>query len=403
MLRYAIPFHQSPYMNVDDEGNLIGPWSNFLRGDSYGRSSQYNLSFTIPKEQISNDMSIPKQAFAIVNRGDADITIAFPCIGYGQHENITFGTFFSSYEWFLLTWPKIRSSVESNGPMVALLQMRLDILFAVFFSLTTILLVSIWNWRSKIRENLTWLFFSIFMWKMNVPSFNKFAAGISILCIFSIYIWYGSFLNTERTSITSYERVNKLEDLKEDSTLLIGQTSFCDNGLRNNARTRVVDFSSFAEQFFRCLESAECVIYVSLLECKILRCDLCAVRPEYLLDHAVYLSPPLRSSHLMMIYNKNANKLHLRHYNQRVHRSFEMGISKKRGIGSDSALEAFFEQFTGIHLDQECMTQVILPSFSGPVALSTEYFSSFIYLHLFMIIIASTLSIWQNILLYSPL
>lgn len=398
MLRFAISFYRSPFMDVDDGGNLVGPWADFLFGNSDGRLFEQNLTFTVPKEKITNNLEASKQSFAMVNRGDADTTIAFQCISYERFENITYGTFFASDEWFLMTWPRIRSSIESNGPGIALLRMRMEILLSVFFSLAIILLALTWNRRSAIRENFIWLLFSIFMWKMSVPCFNRFVAGTTIWCLFSIYTLYGTNLNTERTSITSYDKVNKLDNLKQP--LLVGQTTICRNDLGTNVQVQVLDSSSYTKEIFQCLKSAECVFFVSLFEYKFMRSNLCSLRPEYLMDHAVYLSPPLTSSHQMMVHNKNTNKFHLKHYDERVYRSFEMGLSKKRGVGSDTMSEAFFEDFTGIRPDKGCMNEVTPPSFSGTAALSNEYFSSFIHLHIFLIMIASSLSIWQNVSVY---
>lgn len=341
----------------------------------------------------------------MVNRGDAHTTIAFQYFSCEPSENITFGTFFSSHEWFLLTLPKIESSIENNGPMVeGNGPMNSFKWKCTFCSQYYFLWRSSYCYRFGIGDqksetaSLGYSFLSscgkwVFWASISRLLGSLFGVSSQSTCTCTYHMAH-TWIQRELPSRHRIKSINP-QDLDENLSLIFSETSICRLGLSKNVRVKVLEISLFAQKLSHCLEAEQFVFLLFSSEYKLTRCYTCIAWPEFLMNHAVHLSPPLGSSH-----DNYANKLRLELFNQQNIVHLRWGYRKSKEFSLMLRFRSSSKNLRVSSWMKNVWPRDVPTSFSDPVTLSIEYFLRFIYLHLSIIIIASFTFVLQGIRLH---
>lgn len=400
-LRIAYPFVQSEYAYIDKNGQLVGHVASAILDTFASVFDKFNITFVAAERGIAQNTEAIGEGIAMTSRGDTEGCVAVHHYLQNLPENITLGPMYRSGGCELITSPEVRSSVKSNGPESLLTKVRLDLSLIIVIFL--VLMMHFSSLRNQLGEKMSILryLFDIIV-KQNCRSdFHKsisFATGIILWCTFSIQILFCTMMNTERTSISSFNRVDSFDDLANGSLVFVLDISFCKTDSDKRFLFQIVDFQkavSKNENFKYCLGTGKCTMIASNFDINIFKPFICFTGSETILNHPPYHSPSLGTAHVGFAFNKRLISRKLIHnVGEYTYRSFEMGIHKEMGIGSPKS----GRKITAHHPNEECMTKTLDSEILPPMALSPKFFMKVFSLHLLFLITATVLwfsaSLW---------
>lgn len=396
LLSCAFPFPENNFGRLDERGKFVGEVAKTLEEAldlGITSSLDFDLRFKRPKKDNLSEHEFIIEGLNMLSRGEVDT--AFGSFGMleGLPPNITcLPLLFNS--WCKLgSSPSLKSQTLDNGPENAVLQMNLAIVIAMIISLLLVIYLPSLFLKSNVKGFL-WHFYQIFVKQKSLPDYpyKPFAVDtISIImCVFIIQVLFASYMNTERTSMNSFIKIDTIDDVeKYNVTFISASFSACPKLV--NPRIPLLslnpDFERLhehnLEQYLRHGKSA---ILASQLEFNLLRVLMCFDAPEEGSDSPLYWSPVLKQFGVTYFYNKNIYPEVMGKFNLRAHYLLNMGLAKQRGPFS----EYFARKLAIRQPDIKCMATNIITStsFASAAAVSNRYFRRVYGLFIIIAIIA---------------
>lgn len=395
MFRYVFPAPQSQLLHVNSEGQIKGDLKQTFQETFIYLIAKLNLTWisTRTDSQIAGDIQI--EGTKMVGQGEADATFcALDLIG-SLPINVSFGSMSHEGWCKIATFPEMRSSVVTEGPELAVKRMRIDLLALVLFQLLMMIhlgratrshhniLVSCWTVYAKI-------------FRQNIPSpglRQSFLIGFIVLLVSSLLIQtlFGSSLHTERSSITSFVRIDTLKDVEKDRFRKFWfDSSPCQGVIDDKQEFQALSATQYPH--WGNPDAVKRAILLSDLEINLLVTAACAFEPENVREKPIYLSPvttKILGGHVLSskIPKKGRDRI-----NGYIERSYEMGMDLKSGFGSQDFVKKAYKRAFRLDPAEECMSNTIRDKyhseFSIPGPLDTQFFEYCSILYFVVVIFA---------------
>lgn len=387
-LRFAYPFPPNEFIQVDGHGQLKGEAKPLFEEALIYFRLKYNLSWVIPKKDLIEGGDTLTDGLNLIEQDRVDGTFSVLHLFKELPQNCTVGpTMFDGW-CRIVTFPGLASVELTDGPEVAFKQLRIEYVILMLIGL----FMMIYSARMSIGTSnvltSTWCVY-VSLVRQSVPPIlrKSFFAGyiVLILATFFLTTLFGCFLHTERTSITSFVRIDSFEDIHEHNmTTLVLDISPCSLLMRKQYNYRVVqilDRTNVANTFKVCMARNNCATLLSSIDFSIMLSMRCTLFPKRAIEHPPYLSPIMIKTMGGVFLNKRMAKKERNRVGGYVQRSFEMGLEKKKGPTSDDLGKKFVKLAIQLDMSEECLSTTIGSSFSTPVPLGIEFFKDFFALY----------------------
>lgn len=392
-LRMVNPTPLNDFYQVSEEGKLDGPLGRIAAGSYDFFNKNFNGTYI-----VSKNLSI----YEVISEGIADFTLYSMKILVGP--NITYGPAFTYRSCLILTRPPIRFSSDSSGPETALFSTKLYLAIVILFLWSLLLSVILIDYRKRRRFNIIWIFIQTISRQSNHHQSHDSVRTILVffLCSsFLLQIIYGSFLNTERTTMTSFDRIETTRDIIEKNMIpLRSPTSAGCFGVRDenffqNSKQVPLSMAQLSSKRYKgtreCINPGKCALVLNSLEYNFFISFLCSLTSSLVLQHPIRISKPFDYEIIGVVMNKYVSKRkrdRLYHY---ASRSYEMGLFQVKAIGSmDTAIKLAPQPPS-----RECLDNKIKSRTSVPAALSIQFFGQVLVLYLVASMIAIILRIFK--------
>lgn len=171
---------------------------------------------------------------------------------------------------------------------------------------------------------------------------------VLILSMMLIQILYGSFLHTDRTSITSFIHIDTIEDTyKYDAERLALDISDCPSIFKDFKDYTVIEVAknfNGLQNHSRYFNSGKCALFVSTFEFSVLMTGSCSVWKKFHYRHKPYLGPALGYTPIGFFINKKFGKDIRDHIDSWTYQSFEMGLEAHQLALLESVYRKFSEK-----------------------------------------------------------
>lgn len=302
-IRVAFPLPSLDVLEVDSSGTVTGEMAEGLRTIML-YFYKFNITNLPSSKKLATSDETILESRNMLYRGEVDVSFSLILGMEYLAKNITHGPVFFEGWCQLVTSPALKSSILTDGPESALIRMRIDLLLlmTIFLSFMLYLAKSVYEFKNE--ANPVW-FLYVNLIKQSISSVNYEQLPLTWIVfsvsIFLIQLLFGSFLNTERTSISSFIRIHSFEDaLKHNMTILVPNFSVCpwmsrgqDLKIVNVYRARLT-----GEDFSWCAGTDKCAMLVSNLDINIILPSLCAIDEtvSWVINNPPYYSPKLIKS-----------------------------------------------------------------------------------------------------------
>lgn len=396
--RLIAAFLPSRLLRVDGTGKLEGILAPLVYEASPYLFSKLNMTTIPPDEDVLTTVGIFNAGVQKLAQDKADIALNLLQLDYGLPDNVTVGHMIHEAQCKLASSPAINSAVLQDGPEMALKQFSWELLFLILIEL--LLLV----YFDQIVLNCGNIFHSI--WTLFAGLLRQFSSSkmkrpsklVLILSILLIQILYGSFLHTERTSISSFIPIDSFEDIdKHNVTTFVPDISACQK-LTGHEDKLIV--GSMARAFAKgdvngqnlrpCYGSGRCAALVNDHQRNIALSLACTLVPKRLIESPVYISPTLGRLYSAYAFNKRIPKDQRERIIGYAQRSFEMGLQEKDPLSKDFGTKTA-KALTQSNANEECMSKTIQKSISASASLSNEFFRNCFSLYFSIVLISVVL------------
>lgn len=230
-----------------------------------------------------------------------------------------------------------------------------------------------------------------------IPSILKSSSAVGyivlIVSAYLIQILFGSLLHTERTSVTSFIRIDTFDDVnKYNMTKYLLDISTCPKLIKkeeNFQMVRIAEQSVVGASNYRwCWASGKCAMLANNLDFSLLISMACTFFPKSMLENPHYLSPPLGRTLNGYFLGRKIPKDERNHIDSLILRSFEMGLEFKKGATSQNLGVKTIKTMTRMNKNEECYSKKIQTSISSPVPLNIRFFRNCYILHSVIIFFA---------------
>lgn len=337
-------------------------------------------------------------------------------LGVIINSNITHGAILSQRSCLILTQPLMKFSSDSSGPETAIVSTKLYLGIIMLFLLSLLLTIIHYHHHECGRLSMIWIYIRTLLRQPDDQPFHgslKTLFSILLCSCTLLQIIYGSFLNTERAMMISYDKIETIDALVEKGIIPLRTTlTECPQFVGRKLVTKkfrkvtpddIINRSPSStphstqhdnDNIHLCMVSERCAIFFSSYEFNLGLPIVCSIHPELVLDHPYHVSGPIESVLLGLLINKNLSRRKLERLNHYVYRTYEMGLLQVRTI---------FSTDTGVKLapnppNRECMEKKIESHVSAPEPLGTEFYGRVLIVYLVLTMIAIIIRIFQCML-----
>lgn len=396
MTRLVLPFTENAFIRINKIGQLEGSFKTF-EDTFFFLVLKLNITWiSVENARTTNEIGI--KAIEMIEQDRADMILGDYLLVNGSFMNVSAGICYDDNWCKIASSPFITSSVLTDGPESALKLLRIEFLSLVLISL---ILMTYLAFRRLTTDKFlpVWIVFSS-MIRQHVhlcPKGLVLAANIVLLITsLLIQILYGSFLHTERTSISSFVKIDSYKHVQSyDLKKLVFDISPCPRLLRDKLKFEIV---SLADAFLSkhnyglCASSGKCTLLLSGPEYHIIKALTCSIDPKTITENPIYFSPPIArlvGGHLL---NKRLPKKKRDLIDRYIQRSFEMGLQQGKCLTSERYGKQSAKSMTKLDLNEECFSKSFpKTSFSVPAPLNISFFMNCFFLYISTVLFSSML------------
>lgn len=366
---------------------------------------KFNVSWVLPGENPQTADDIVLNGVEMIAADEADgISGALLLLDH-LPDNVTMGPIVNNRWCRLASSPMMRSSVLTNGPESALRQIGIELLLISFMILflmfylnelmknRTNFMISAWLvYANSVRQNV----------RQNISLKESFIVGYMVLILSALLfqILFGCMLHTERTSISSFTRIDSFRDVQAHNlTKFIPDISACSRMVGQDLEYRVVNLAHqfvAGEDLSWCVATGKCVILLNNLDYYAVTSFTCSIYPKIALKNPPYLSPILVESLGGYLINKRILKEQRDQIDGYIQHSYEMGLEKKNGFLSKAYARKAIEAFTQLAVNEECFSKTIQMSLSSPVPLSFQFLKNCFILYSMIVFLSILFHVFQS-------
>lgn len=301
MFRFVFPFTENDFVRINQRGGLEGQLKPIINEAFIFLISKLNLTWisAIAESQETDDIEI--EGVKMIGQDRADGAYCVLELLNGLPVNVSSGPIVDDGWCKILTFPKLESSVLTDGPESALMQIRPEFLILSLLALLLMMhLANVLRDRSRMMISFWVLYANLF--RQNIPSALKktFSVGYIVLLLssFLIQVLFGTFLHTERTSISSFVRTDKLDDIrKHDLKTSILDISSCSKLMENQEYQKISVSANYLYGGENGLHMGIGEGKLAMLVCRsdlyLILSALCTLESNRALENPMYLSPML--------------------------------------------------------------------------------------------------------------
>lgn len=392
VFRFSLPTPTNDLAHINESGYLAGQMKPVIEEAFIYLILKLNLTWIPLNKTLRTSDDITIEGVNLIHQDRADGGFCALTLLNGLPKNVTAGPVVSEAWCKIATSPKIISTMLTGGPESALKQIKPVFLVPTIIGLFIMIQLAemIVN-RNNILVSI-WLLFGSLV-RQNVPSVLRKSSivGYSVLITsaFLIQILFGSSLHTERTSISTFVRINSFEDLRSHNmTKFILDVSPCNKVVTDDPEYQVIPLvESYltGQDYSWCIGTGKCALLMNIVDFNLLSSLLCSLSPEKAFGDSFYASPQLSQVLGGYFLNGRILKGQQDRINSYIQRSFEMGLEKKKSFTSRSFGMRAAKTVTPLGANQECLSKSIQNSFSLPVPLRIQFLKkSFILLFMVM-------------------
>lgn len=382
-LRFVYPLSSNQLGWINDKGELQGDIKKVVEEAIIYITRNFNLTWIRASEHLRTNGEIAEEAMVSIGHNEADGAMNSLLLLNGLPENVTATPIVNNQWCKLVSSPKLMEAVVEEGPESAFMQIRLDFLFPILVGLLIVLhLAHLVVKKTNILVSV-WLIYA-YLLRQSISSMlrKSFLLGYFVL-IFSamlIQILYGSFLHTERTSVTSFIHLDSVEDTyKYNAERLVLDISDCPKMVKEFKDYTVISVAENVQNLGdhdRCIQSAKCAMIVNNFDFAALLAGSCSILYKVSHQYVPYLSPALKNTLVGFFLNKKLPKKLRNHLDSWISRSFEMGLeTKKGGLSSGIAIQVIRRVFR-MNVNQECFSKSLQTSMSTPAPLNHAFYGN---------------------------
>ncbi|XP_074598216.1 uncharacterized protein LOC141852944 [Brevipalpus obovatus] len=402
-------------LQINNQGKLIGFNADIMfQVFSLTTTNIVNTTLVLAREESPADngqYELFDEGLKMVSRGEAEIALMPYNLFRSLPPNVTILPIVSQGWCRIGSSPLIESAVLSNGPEFALLQMPLILSVGMMLSsliivyCPSILKINLANYRIS-----AWYLFEKLM-KQNSGTKQKYQPCSSmsmVILIFALtfHILFGCFLNTQRTSITHFDKIDSFEDVKRENVTFITFAftpciKILNVAIENHHPLGAEDLEGIGTDDFKynyCFGTGKCAFLMLHLEYKSLMPVFCTYYSETLLRNPVYNSPYLAYSFASYFFGTRVDRKLILIVTRRTEHLLEMGILQEKGIDSDY----YGRQLAQVQPDEECMTKKIENGISSPVSLSNAYFQITFFIYALIVFLAIAIELSHKVFRSHP-
>lgn len=385
-LRYTHLIPESEFCKLVD-GQLIGYRAQLIRESFVAPKhlNTCNITFVGAGEGWMDNYERSMEGLKLTSSGQMDISLSILSFMDGIPENTSISPVFSNGWCKLLTSPALDSSTLTDGPESALFRIGFQIVGAVLLTLLIVIHLPNILWKDLTDQISAWKLYQFTMRQKRLPV-SRVTIWINLFIIVTVYgvqVIFFSYLNTERASITSFEKINSIAAASRAKiTIFTGDFSPCRKGLNYPADYHIISIRDgrgvYQDDFEYCIGSGKCSFLGSNIDANMAVPVICSVFRNEIMKHPLYFSPALVFSPISFVVSNNVPKHQRTVMYDSIHRSLGMGLIQQKGLES----QHFGRQLTQIFKpDEECIANTITTGLTSAVSLSISYFRFIIYIY----------------------
>lgn len=399
MLRFILPVPENNFLQINEEGQLEGQMKPLVEEALYYLMLKFNMTWIpIRKDaQTSDDVTI--EGVKMIGQNEADLARGCANLINGLPENVPIGIVNYNAWCKIASSPAVTSSVLTHGPESALKKMKMEFLIFSLIGLLLMIYLALRKATDSGRKfSPTWILYATLVRKHVNSILEKGSIQVYTVCTvlllatFLIQILFSSLLHTERTSISSFLRIDSFKDAEfYGMKKFVLDLSSCPKILEEKQNFEVISFASAylsGENYQWCASSDRCTLLITPTEADFLRSFMCSLDPEITSKSPVHLSSTMAKMVIGHFSNRRMPKKKQNKMNSYIQRAFEMGIEHEKGVASRHFGKKTVKATTQLDVNEECFSDLFRASFSTPVPLNTQFFMHCFILYMGIIIIS---------------
>lgn len=391
--RLCLPSPPNDLTHINKEGQLVGPMKSAIEEVFIYFVRKFNLTWVPMDGNLRTNDEIQVEGVNLIAMDQADGALTALMFLSGLPKNATAASIVDDAWCKIASSPVVKSSLLINGLISALRQIRIELLVLILIDLSIMVHLAHMILRCDNLMMSIWVVFTSLV-KQNTSSMLKKSFSlvyiVLVLSVLLIQILFGTFLHTERTSISSFTRIDTFNDIRRyNLTKFVLDISHCTRFVKDDPDYKAIPLVEqylAGEDYSWCVASGKCSLLMNTLDFNILLSLSCSLYPEKAIRNPLYLSPDVCRVLGGFLLNKRMPKRQQEKINGYIQRSFEMGMEEEKDFTSKRFAIRAVKTMTQMNVDERCLSETIGAKFSSPISLSMNFFRDCFLLYLSAII-----------------